>query len=165
MYYHKISTSMGDIHIGADDRRIKVITFSRTNWERLKKALGSIKKNENSITRQAESQLREYLEGKRTEFDLPISQSGTNFQQQCWQALLSIPYGETRSYSEQAELIHNPKAVRAVGKANNLNPIAIVIPCHRVIGKSGKLTGYADGLNIKQSLLQLEKDCTNIFSL
>ena len=102
-------------------------------------------------------QLQEYFAGKRTEFDLPLSFSGTEFQQQTWRALLTIPYGETRSYSEQAHLIGNPRAVRAVGRTNGLNPIGIVVPCHRVIGKSGELTGYAGGLDKKRFLLDLER--------
>ena len=103
-------------------------------------------------------QLKEYFEGKRKVFDvkLDISQ-GTKFQQEAWKALLNIPYGETRSYQEQAVYIKNPKAVRAIGGAKHRNPISIIIPCHRVIGKNGKLTGYGGGLFRKEYLLDLEK--------
>ncbi len=111
----------------------------------------------NPIIQQTKEQLREYFALKRTAFDLPITFSGTEFQRKTWQSLLSIPYGETRSYSQQARAIGHPKAVRAVGRTNGLNPIAIVVPCHRVIGKSGKLIGYAGGLEKKEFLLNLER--------
>ena len=103
-------------------------------------------------------QLKEYFDKKRKVFDvkLDISQ-GTEFQQEAWKALLDIPYGETRSYQEQAAAVKNPKAVRAIGGANHNNPISIIIPCHRVIGKNGKLTGYGGGLFRKEYLLDLEK--------
>ncbi|MHD0319410.1 methylated-DNA--[protein]-cysteine S-methyltransferase [Fusobacterium sp. THCT1E2] len=103
-------------------------------------------------------QLKEYFAGKRKTFDirLDISQ-GTEFQKEAWKALLEIPYGETRSYQGQAIAMKNPKAVRAVGGANHKNPISIIIPCHRVIGKNGKLTGYGGGLFRKEYLLDLEK--------
>ena len=109
-----------------------------------------------AMTSQACAQLQEYFAGKRTTFDLPLAASGTTFQQQVWQALLTIPYGKTCSYGDIARAIGNPKGVRAVGLANGKNPLAIVVPCHRVIGADGKLTGYAGGLNRKQQLLALE---------
>ncbi len=154
-YYQKFSSPIGWIHIVADDNSLRSITFD-CNWESVNKTVDDIKPEHNAITKQTQFQLQEYLAGKRKKFDLPIRFRGTEFQQQTWQTLLSIPYGETRSYSEQAQLIGNPRAVRAVGRANGMNPIAIVVPCHRVIGKSGKLTGYAGGLDIKQFLLDLE---------
>jgi methylated-DNA-[protein]-cysteine S-methyltransferase len=103
-------------------------------------------------------QLSEYFAGKRSEFLLPLQAQGTEFQQQVWQALQTVPYGETASYREIAEKIGNPKAVRAVGQANNRNPIAIVIPCHRIIGMNKQLTGYAGGLERKAFLLTLERN-------
>jgi methylated-DNA-[protein]-cysteine S-methyltransferase len=109
------------------------------------------------ILNEAGKQLREYLAGKRKTFDLPLAAEGTSFQKSVWKALRQIPYGETRSYKEVAEMIGSPKAFRAVGMANNQNPILIMIPCHRVIGANGKLTGYAAGLAIKEELLQLEQ--------
>jgi methylated-DNA-[protein]-cysteine S-methyltransferase len=113
-----------------------------------------------TLATEAETQLQAYFTGMRTSFDLPLSLSGTAFQTAVWRALLTIPYGETRSYQEIAEQIGNPRAVRAVGQANRLNPLAVIIPCHRVIGKDGALTGYMGaasfGLNIKQRLLALE---------
>lgn len=111
---------------------------------------------ETSLTKEAFAQLSEYLKGKRKTFDLPFQMRGTEFQKQVWQALLDIPYGETRSYKQIAEDIGNPKAVRAVGMANNRNPLLIVVPCHRVIGSNGKLVGYGEGIEMKEFLLRLE---------
>ena len=105
----------------------------------------------------AKGQLEEYFSGTRREFQLPLAPRGTEFQQKVWVALLAIPYGETRSYGEIVETIGNPKACRAVGMANNRNPISIIIPCHRVIGSTGKLIGYGGGLDKKEFLLNLEK--------
>ncbi len=102
------------------------------------------------------SQLDEYFAGTRTAFDFPCAPQGTPFQQKVWAALRDIPYGETRSYKQIAEAIGKPKACRAVGMANNRNPIIIVIPCHRVIGADGSLTGYGGGLEMKRALLDLE---------
>lgn len=119
----------------------------------------SIDKNSNDykLCIKAVNELEEYFEGKRKEFDLPINAEGTEFQMKVWKALCDIPYGETRSYSDIAKAIGNTKAVRAVGGANNKNPIAIVVPCHRVIGKNGSMVGYGGGLPMKEYLLQLEK--------
>lgn len=113
--------------------------------------------NETPLIRKAAEQLMEYLAGKRKAFDLPLEPEGTPFQKAVWKALTGIPYGKTRTYKDIAESIGNPKACRAVGMANNKNPIAILIPCHRVIGAGGKLVGYAGGLDIKKKLLDLEK--------
>ncbi len=103
-------------------------------------------------------ELEEYFSGQRKEFDIPLAPQGTDFQKKVWKALQNINYGTTASYKEIAQKINNPKAVRAVGMANNQNPIAIIIPCHRVIGSNGKLVGYAGGLELKQKLLELEKN-------
>ena len=101
-------------------------------------------------------QLGDYLAGRRRDFDLPLETGGTEFQRLCWDALQRIPYGETRTYGEMAREIGRPKAVRAVGHANHDNPIGVIIPCHRVIGANGSLTGYAGGLDMKRALLELE---------
>ncbi|MCL4150603.1 UNVERIFIED_CONTAM: hypothetical protein GTU68_054721, partial [Idotea baltica] len=101
-------------------------------------------------------ELAEYFEGTRTEFEVPLVLTGTDFQNKVWETLRQIPYGTTRSYKEQSEILGNPKAIRAVASANGSNRIAIIIPCHRVIGSSGKLVGYAGGLHRKKYLLQLE---------
>ncbi|MGL5206545.1 MAG: methylated-DNA--[protein]-cysteine S-methyltransferase [Acidaminococcaceae bacterium] len=103
-------------------------------------------------------QLQEYFSGRRRAFSLPLALSGTKFMQEVWQALLDIPYGEVRSYGDIAKTIEKPKACRAVGMANNRNPLPIVIPCHRVVGTNGKLIGYAGGLQCKDKLLKLEKE-------
>jgi len=102
------------------------------------------------------SQIKEYLNGERTVFDFPYEMKGTEFQKKVWSALCEIPYGQTRSYKEIAEKVGSPKAYRAVGMANNKNPISIAVPCHRVVGSNGKLVGYAGGLDMKQYLLELE---------
>ena len=104
----------------------------------------------------AAAQLREYFAGSRQEFDLPLAPAGTEFQLACWQALAEIPYGETRSYGEQARRIGRPDRARAVGAANGANPIAIILPCHRVIGADGSLVGFGGGLETKRRLLDLE---------
>jgi methylated-DNA-[protein]-cysteine S-methyltransferase len=104
------------------------------------------------------AQLTEYFCGERKTFDLPLAASGTPFQHQVWEALLRIPYGTTVSYGQLAALLGNPNASRAVGRANATNPIAVVVPCHRVIGTNGKLTGYAGGLPRKEGLLRLEQE-------
>ena len=111
---------------------------------------------ETTLIKEAHQQLSEYLKGERKSFDLPLRMKGTDFQQRVWNALLGIPYGETRSYKQIAEAIGNPKAVRAVGMANNRNPLLIVVPCHRVIGADGKLVGYGAGIEKKEFLLRLE---------
>jgi len=120
--------------------------------------LGATKK-ETPLISQAAEMLREYFEGSRKSFDgLPIFAKGTPFQKKAWDALLTIPYGQTRSYKEQAEIIGNIKACRAVGTANGRNPISIIIPCHRVIGADKSLTGYGGGLELKEALLKLERN-------
>ncbi len=113
--------------------------------------------NETALLAEAAKQLNEYLTGERTSFDLTLIPEGTEFQKKVWNILKTIPYGETWSYKQVAEAAGNPKACRAVGMANNKNPIAIFIPCHRVIGTNGKLVGYAGGLDRKEQLLQIEK--------
>ncbi len=109
------------------------------------------------LHRKAAEQLREYFDGKRKVFDLPLAPVGTEFQMRCWDALLEVPYGETRSYGDIARAAGSPKGFRAVGMANNRNPIAMIIPCHRIIGSDGKLVGYGGGLDIKVFLLELER--------
>lgn len=142
-YYCKI----GKIKVCYTDTHITQLKFANHN--------NNISET-SSLSDKAISQVREYLDGKRKYFDLPIKLQGTDFQLKVWQSLCKIPYGETRSYKQIAETIDNPKAVRAVGMANNRNPIAIIVPCHRVIGSNGKLVGYAGGLDIKQILLDIE---------
>jgi methylated-DNA-[protein]-cysteine S-methyltransferase len=114
-------------------------------------------KFESPLIKKAAQQLEEYFDGKLKIFDLPLTFHGTQFKVQVWEAVLKIPYGETRSYGEVAAMINNPKASQAVGKTNHTNQIAIIVPCHRVIGHDGSLVGYAGGLELKQKLLDLEK--------
>ena len=110
-----------------------------------------------AITSLAALQLDEYFAGKRRVFDLPLRLDGTSFQRSVWEELQRIPYGQTRTYGQVAQSIGNPKASRAVGSANNRNPVSIIVPCHRVVGSGGALVGYAGGLDAKQMLLDLEK--------
>ena len=112
---------------------------------------------ETPLIREAARQLQEYFAGARKVFDLLLSMKGTEFQLEDWKALQAIPYGETCSYEDIARAIGRPKACRAVGMANHCNPVSIVVPCHRVIGKSGKMVGYGGGLSIKEYLLELER--------
>ena len=119
-----------------------------------------IEQNINIHTTLTIKQLQEYFDGKRTTFDMPLDIEGTAFQQQVWKALLNIPYGKTKSYMDIAKAVGNPKTIRAVGLANGQNKIAIIIPCHRVIGSDGSLTGYAGGLSRKKWLLEFETPST-----
>lgn len=112
---------------------------------------------ETPLSSKAFTQLEEYFAGRRRTFDLPLKPEGTPFMKRVWQVLCTVPYGHTASYKDIAEAIGNPKACRAVGKANNRNPIAIVIPCHRIVGSNGALVGYGGGLGLKGRLLGLER--------
>jgi methylated-DNA-[protein]-cysteine S-methyltransferase len=111
---------------------------------------------DNDILLETKKQLDEYFAGSRKIFNIPLCMNGTNFQKMIWKELQSIPYGDTRSYGELAKRIHQPTASRAVGAANGKNPISIIVPCHRVIGTNGKLTGFAGGIDVKKKLLELE---------
>lgn len=124
----------------------------------------SIPEGESSILDAAARQLAEYFEGSRREFDLPLEPVGTPFQLSVWNVLPTIPYGETISYGEQARRLGDPRKARAVGGANGRNPLPIVVPCHRVIGSSGALTGFGGGLPIKEQLLQLEREVMSCVS-
>lgn len=144
-------TAIGPITITANDRAITGLYFEGEIQP------AGTETKETELLKEAARQFNEYLEGRRNGFDLPLAPQGTAFQQSVWQALLNIPYGQTRSYQQIAEAVGCPKGCRAVGLANNRNPIAVFIPCHRVIGADGRLTGYAGGLDIKARLLALEK--------
>ena len=145
-------TKIGRLEIEENGEAITKIDFAKKEIE------DDIEKKETLLLKEAIKQLNEYLEGKRNLFDLPLAPEGTEFQNKVWNALKEIPFGETRSYGEIAKIIGNEKASRAVGMANNKNPIMIVIPCHRVIGANGKLVGYAGGVEVKEILLNLEKN-------
>ena len=147
-----LETPMGKIGIAEDGIGISDLFFARSGLP------GFDATNEKTaLLERAEAQLNAYFAGKQKAFDLPLSYHGTAFQMDDWGALLTIPYGETRSYKQIAELIGRPKAYRAVGLANNRNPISIIIPCHRVIGHDGAMVGYGGGLPVKTFLLELEK--------
>jgi len=146
---------VGELKLVANGSRLAAILWENDKPNRVK--LGPMTEAaDNPILVRAVKQLQEYFAGTRNQFDLELDFAGTDFQKKVWQALLTIPFGETRSYSQIAEQIGNPSAVRAVGAANGKNPISIVAPCHRVIGASGKLTGFAGGLEAKERLLTLE---------
>lgn len=149
LYYYQYTTILGNIIITATKDAITSIHLGTL----INPPGAELRTN---LIDKAFQEIKEYLEGKRKTFDIPLAPDGTAFQQEVWNALRTIPYGETRSYSEIAEMIGNPKACRAVGMANNKNPIIIMIPCHRVIGKNGSLVGYACGLETKEYLLNLE---------
>ncbi len=136
------------------------IEYRGANITRLKKTTDDTQDRGSStpLTDEVNRQLKEYFDGKRKEFDFPYEMNGTAFQKSVWEALCAIPYGETRSYKDIAVAVGNAKASRAVGMANNKNPIAIAVPCHRVIGANGKMVGYASGLDMKEALLRLEAE-------
>ncbi len=165
LYYTRYESPVGPMLMGVSETALVMMEFSRTElpvsgvyleveWEQ------SRAKAEPYIR-----EVEEYFAGTRKEFSLKIDLRGTEFQMKCWRALLAIPFGETRSYADIAREIGSPKAVRAVGSANHDNPIAIVVPCHRVVGTSGKLTGYAGGLDTKKKLLELEGAWTGSLGL
>lgn len=143
-------TPLGRIGIAEEEGQLTDLFF---NWE---KHPQHSEAKETPLLQEAARQLMQYLDGQRRDFELPLQPRGTEFQLRDWQALLTIPYGETRTYGQIAAQIGNAKACRAVGMANNRNPIAIIIPCHRVIGANGKLVGYGGGLPVKEKLLALE---------
>tara|TARA_R110001583_G_scaffold12410_1_gene55137 strand:+ start:5518 stop:6042 length:525 start_codon:yes stop_codon:yes gene_type:complete len=154
-FFSALPTPIGDLGIFADNEAIYRVEFI----DKVKNhdLMNTEVPKGSDLTLRAKKQLMQYFSGEITVFDLPLAPQGTLFRQQTWQALQKIPYGETRYYSQQAELMNNKKAVRAVGAANGANPIAIIIPCHRVIGKDGSLTGYAGGLHRKAWLLNFEQ--------
>ena len=149
-YWEVYESKIGPLTILCDDEALLRIDFGTVEHE------NAVRERSELIER-TEGQLEEYMAGTRTEFDLPLNPEGTEFQKKVWNALLLIPYGETKSYKDIAVLIDNPKGCRAVGMANNHNPIPIIIPCHRVIGANGSLIGYGGGVDIKVKLLELER--------
>lgn len=148
MFYRYHDSPLGPLLLAGDEqglRQLQMDALPPQDWALAERQLD-----------EACRQLDEYFAGTRQHFELPLAPEGTAFQQQVWQALLNIPYGRTCSYGELAHQIDRPGAMRAVGSANNANPIAVIIPCHRVIGSDGSLTGYASGLARKHQLLVLE---------
>ena len=151
-YYKDINTVIGKVRIIEEDGYIIELQINK-DFDKNEYIL----EKDTNILKNTERQLSEYFSGKRNTFDLKLNSKGTDFMKKVWRELLNIPYGETRTYKEIAEKIGNPKGARAVGMANNKNPIPIIIPCHRVIGKNKKLVGYALGLDMKEFLLNLER--------
>jgi len=150
-----ISTPLGAMLIVVSDTGVKRIDFVDCDQE-VELLKNSVQEKHSSLA-DVLTQLGEYFDGTRTTFSLPLDLSGTDFQKQAWLALARIPYGQTMTYGEQAAIIGRPRAVRAIGTANSKNPVAIVLPCHRVIGADGSLTGYAGGMHKKQWLLEHER--------
>ena len=155
--YHVIDSPVGPLTLAVDETgAVTHLLFGnvtpKVNWTL-----------DPTGTREVEKQLQEYFERKRRSFDLRLAPSGTDFQKQVWKLLQEIPYGETRSYGQLAAQVGNPLASRAVGRANGTNPISIVVPCHRVIGANGTLTGYGGGLPTKQALLSFERGMGSLF--
>jgi methylated-DNA-[protein]-cysteine S-methyltransferase len=156
-YFSKIVESpVGPLKLVASDVGLAAILWKDDSPGRVR--LSNVSEDDrHPVLLETERQLREYFAGDRTEFSLQLDFAGTDFQRRVWSALLTIPYGETRSYAQIARQIGSPEAVRAVGAANGRNPISIIAPCHRVIGTNGKLTGFAGGLETKAHLLALER--------
>ena len=148
-----LDTTVGMLTVVCDESSVKGIDFEKRGFGR---AHDSEWRRGGELVKETTRQLKAYFAGKLRDFDLPLDPDGTEFQQCVWDGLCRIPYGETVSYGELARTIGRPKASRAVGAANGQNPIAIVIPCHRVIGSNGKLTGFGGGLPAKEKLLDLE---------
>lgn len=148
VFYYETSLGM----LGIEDNGFAVI---RLGFQ-MEKFGKNADVSETELIKKTFNQLEEYFCDQRTAFNIPLAPEGTAFQKKVWEALRQIPYGETKTYGQVAAAIGNPKACRAVGMANNRNPIGIIIPCHRVIGSNGKLVGYAGGINIKEQLLKIE---------
>ena len=157
MYYCYLDTPIGELLLAGEEDALAMIGFPKGSMRREPEPEWIY--NEKPLA-EASRQLREYFDGERREFDLPLRLGGTEFQVSVLEALQEIPYGETTSYGEIARRIGRPKAVRAVGAANGRNPIPIVVPCHRVIGSTGDLTGFGGGLDTKEALLRLEAEHT-----
>jgi methylated-DNA-[protein]-cysteine S-methyltransferase len=155
-YYKTIDSPVGKLKLIASDQGLVAILWGKDKPNRVKLDTTVESKN-HPILLEGNKQLHEYFAQKRKTFSINLDIQGTSFQQRVWKALLTIPYGKTRSYGELAKQIQHPKASRAVGAANGKNPLPIIIPCHRVIGANGKLVGFTGGLHIKEKLLSIEK--------
>ena len=163
--YYK--TPVGELILGAYENKLCLADWRYRKMRavidrRISSELhADFKEGNSSVFTETESQLKQFFNQERKEFDLPLLMVGTEFQKQVWKALLDIPFGETRTYQDLANILGNPKAIRAVASANGANAISIIIPCHRIIGSDGKLIGYAGGLPAKKKLLELEGGITN----
>jgi len=155
MAYKHMSSPVGRLTLVATDHGLAAILWEHDRPGRVRLDVGA-EVNDHPVLVETERQLEEYFAGRRTQFALKLDATGTAFQRQVWNALLTIPFGETRSYGQIARQIGNPSAVRAVGAANGRNPLSIVIPCHRIVGSTGALTGFAGGVDVKAHLLAFE---------
>jgi len=155
--HRTIETPVGVLHVAATKAGLTHLVYPAKDHGR---PVGDGSPEAARIIDQVISQLEEFFAGERRRFDLPLAPGGTEFQRAVWSALADIPFGETRSYGELAQTIGRPGSARAVGAANGANPISVIVPCHRVIGAGGKLTGYAGGLPAKKVLLELERSGT-----
>jgi methylated-DNA-[protein]-cysteine S-methyltransferase len=152
-----IDSPVGRLTLVASDHGLAAILWEKDNPRRV--PLGEVVESDSHpVLLETARQLQEYFAGARREFTLPLDFRGTEFQRRVWSALLTIPFGQTRSYAQIAQQIGCPAAVRAVGAANGRNPLSIIAPCHRVVGSNGQLTGFAGGLEVKAKLLSLERD-------
>ena len=159
MYYCYVDTPIGELLLAGTEDALSMIGFPKGSMRRDPESDWIFKEEPFEKVRK---QLNEYFGGERREFDVPLSLKGTDFQLSVWHALQGIPYGTTVSYGEVARRIENPRAVRAVGAANGRNPIPIIVPCHRVVGSHGDLTGFGGGLDTKEALLRLEAENTSL---
>lgn len=158
-YFKTMDSPVGNIKLIASDQGLAAILWENDDPNRVK-ILATVEQVHHPILMETEQQLNEYFKGQRKIFSVPLEFIGTDFQKSVWEGLLTIPYGETRTYAQLAIQLGNLKAVRAVGAANGKNPISIITPCHRVIGASGSLVGFAGGLANKALLLNLENSQT-----
>ncbi|KFF29038.1 cysteine methyltransferase [Chryseobacterium piperi] len=156
LMYKDVPSPVGLIRVIASDQGLVAVLWEGEDYKRTKLS-APVREDLHPVLLQAEAELKEYFENKRRIFDIPLDFKGTDFQIKVWEALLKIPYGMTKTYGELAKILGDIKAVRAVGGALNKNPISIIVPCHRVVGASGKLVGFAGGLENKSILLDLEK--------
>lgn len=157
LFFESFQSPLGRLYVVCDKSNLKAVVFSKS-WNDFKsESTDKLIQKHTSLTQKVIRQLEQYFSQKRKTFDLPLKPEGTEFQKKAWSVLQTIPVGKTMSYQEQATKAGKKAAVRAIGAANGKNPIPIVIPCHRVIGKNGRLTGYAGGLSIKEKLLKLEQ--------
>ena len=154
VFYSVVQSPVGPLLIAATERGLRCLQFHRGN--RPQPAADEVWVESSKHLQPYEQQINSYFRGELREFACKLDLVGTAFQKECWQALLRIPYGETRTYADIAQEIGRPRAFRAVGQANHDNPIAIIVPCHRVLGANGTLTGYGGGLGTKEELLRLE---------
>ena len=154
--YKTIESPIGKLKLVASDKGLVAILWEKDSPRRVRLD-ELVAEEQHPVLVETARQLGQYFAGKRKTFSIALDMRGTRFQKDVWEALLAIPFGETRSYGQLAKQLGNPRASRAVGAANGRNPVSIIVPCHRVIGSSGKLTGFAGGLDAKAHLLGLEK--------